>query len=198
MYAAAFLSLSAFSAPSFAAEADHTDAWRQHLAAERAVQIERLRSYASAGVFPVNDDQPGLLNIFMDEQGRRCGMAELIWQSGESALVWQTAQAHNDVRLGDVTDGPLVEWILTHGLTQEEVAFVQEPDFFISNELPIDDQQLMLAAEQQRLRAHFMTAAAQLDAYNDDSLEIAVSRLGERVHSPPPSTAVATNWGWLR
>lgn len=181
------------------AEGDHSDAWRDHLAAQRATQIERLRAYAAAGVFPVNDDQPGMLNIFMDEQGRRCAMAELIWRSGHADLVQDVARTDNDLQLGSVTGGPLMDWILTSGLTQEEVAFVQEPDFFIGNELPIDLQQQFVFSEQQRLSSHFLAAAAQLEAYGDASLDAAVARLGDRLQQPPPEAAVATaEWGWLR
>lgn len=186
-------------APVADTEGDHSEAWRAHLATQRALQIARLRAYAGNRVFPINDDQPGMLNIFMDEEGRRCAMAELIWQSGRADLVRTVSQTRNDLKLGEVSEGPLMDWILTSGLTQEEVAFVQEPDFFIDQGLPPEVQIQITQSEQDRLSSHFLAAAAQLEAYGDASLETALARLGDRVHAPPPGEAVATaRWGWLR
>ena len=211
----AFLSLSpayavAASPASAAAAAEaHTEAWRAYLEVRRATQLANLRAYAEAGSFPVNDDQPGLLNIFMDEEGRRCAMANLIWEDGEAALVRRTARTDNAVLLGEVTEGPLLDWILESGLTQEEVAFIQEPDFFIGRELPMLTQEQLISSEQQRLRAHFLAAAGQLEAYGGESIEVALDRLGaERLASAPPPAFLAAAaaappdeaepMGWLR
>ena len=182
-----------------AVQTDHTDAWRAHLTQRRTVQLQRLRNYADAGVFPVNDESSGLLNIFVDEQGRRCAMADLIWQDGEQALVRRTSHTDNALLLGEVTDGPLMAWILESGLTQSEVAFVQEPDFFISQELPPGDQLQRLTREQDRHSSHFTAAADNIEMYTDASIEAALEALGERVAGPPPTEAVASaRWGWLR
>lgn len=183
---------------SLAEQVDHAEAWRAHLAAQRAVHIDRLRAYADAGTFPLNDETPGLLNIFVDEQGRRCAMANLIWLDGERALVSATARTHNGIRLGEVTDGPLMDWITTSGLTREEVAFVQEPDFFISQDLPVIDQEMLIAAEQARLSSHFSAAADQLELYSADSIAVALERLGDRIEQPPTGAVASAGWGWLR
>jgi len=165
---------------------DHTDAWRSYLTDRRNQQIARLEAYADAGVFPLNNDSPGLVNIFMDEEGRRCAMANLIWQDGNRGLVKRTARTNNALLLGEVEDGPLMDWILTSGLTQDEVAFVQEPDFFIRDDFQVkEDRQLLVAAEQTRLRAHFAAAAQQLKAYGPMSIEEAIDALGDRVQERP-------------
>ena len=178
-------------------EADYSDAWGAYLAERRAMQVERLRAYAEAGVFPRNTSTPGLANVFMDKDGRRCGMAHLMWEDGYDNLVKVTAAVHNDVELGDVTDGKLLDWMLTSGLTQAEVAFIQEPDFQLEVMLEPVLREQLVAAEDARLRNHFLTSALQLEAYGAASLEAAVEALGERTSEPPPSPAVADAGGVL-
>src|SRR5204862_209022 len=51
---------------------------RRQLAARRRVMIERLHAYARAGAFPINDIQPGMLNIMVDDDGHICAAANLI------------------------------------------------------------------------------------------------------------------------
>ena len=41
--------------------------------------------------------------------------------SGEHALVGKVARESNFIRLGDVKSGPLMDWMLMSGLTQEEI-----------------------------------------------------------------------------
>ncbi|MCB9677363.1 MAG: hypothetical protein H6737_19810 [Alphaproteobacteria bacterium] len=158
-------------------------AWRAHLASQRRIQIERLKAYAEAGVFPLNTTQPGLLSQLLDGTGRPCAMAHLIRESGNAELVAARAARDNAIELADVRRGPIHDWILTSGLTREEVAFVQEPDFFIGEQPPIDLAQL----EQERLRTHFLSAARQLELDFDAGVETALERLGKRRLAAPPA-----------
>ena len=174
-------------AEAVAASTDHTEAWRALLAARRATNIARLQAYAQAGVFPRNLQQPGMLSLFLDDEGRPCAMAHLIQASGHADLVRQTAQENNHVQLGDVTEGPLLAWMLTSGLTQEEAALVQEPDMFVGGLEDPALQELVVQAEDDRLRSHFTAAAAQLVARSDVGLETALSRLGELTRQAPPA-----------
>lgn len=73
----------------------------------RRLQIERLRDYAANGVFPKNRVRPGMANIFIDEHGALCAAANLIALSGNRALVDDTANTNNLIRLADVKAGPL-------------------------------------------------------------------------------------------
>ena len=168
-------------------EADYSDAWRAYLTERRALQVERLTAYADEGVFPINANVPGLANLFMDEQGRRCAMAHLIWEDGEENLVKVYAAVDNDVRLGEVTEGALLDWMLTSGLTQQEAAFIQVPDFQVRQDLPVFTQEQLITMEQQRLRQHFASAVQQVEQYSEQSMEAALERLGERVQTPPPA-----------
>jgi hypothetical protein len=174
-------------APAAASTTDHTEAWRALLMSRRATHIARLQAYADAGVFPKNTEFPGMTNVFLDAEGRPCAMAALIQQSGDRALVAETARHNNHVRLVHVTDGPLLAWIVTSGLTQEEVAMVQVPDSFLGGRLDPQTLQALVQAEHARLQAHFRLAAAQLAARSQESLETAMSRLGDRVREAPPA-----------
>ena len=56
-----------------------------------------------------------------------CAAATIIKMSGQDALVNRVAEQNNFVRLADVEQGPLMDWILTSGFTQDEIAAIQEP-----------------------------------------------------------------------
>jgi hypothetical protein len=157
-------------------------AWRAYLAAQRQLQIQRLHEYAERGAFPANRVRPGALNVILDDERRLCAVASLMALSGQSELVEQTARDSNFIRLGTVTEGPLLEWILASGLTQEEVALIQEPYMF---EPPTASRQ-QIDAEQARLRAHFRRVEARLQQSNAASVRLALTRLGSRLDGPPP------------
>ena len=131
------------------------------------------------------------MTIFVDDEGRRCAMAELMWQDGERSMVRRTGRISNGVKLGNVTDGPLMDWIEASGLTQDEVAFVQVPDFQIAEHLPLPIQEQLITQEQQRIQDHLMAAANQLELYGDAAIETAIAQLDAHTLSSPPAESVA-------
>ncbi len=143
------------------------------LATNRTTNIARLRAYRDAGVFPVNNVQPGMLNIFIDDSGHICAAANLMWQDGQQTLVQQTADTDNFLRLATVNSGPLMDWMLTSGLTQDEIARIQEPYSFM--EEPAEP--LQVAAEVKRLQDHFALVLVELEANSSASLDAAITRL---------------------
>ena len=94
------------------------------LATRRAQVISWLHEYTEAAVFPT-DSLGRPLSVFEDEHGVRCPMAELIYRSGRADLVEATKRDNNTVRLRDVTSGPLLDWMVSSGLTRDEIAMVQ-------------------------------------------------------------------------
>lgn len=94
------------------------------LAARRAQIIGWLHDYREAGSYPV-DDAGMPLSAFTDSRGVRCPMAEMIHKSGRDDLVAAVTAEANTVRLADVHSGPLYDWMLASGLTQDEIALVQ-------------------------------------------------------------------------
>ena len=153
------------------------DELRAQLASQRAAHLAELRRYVEAGVFPINDVQPGALNVFMDPTGHLCAVANLMAFDGERAMVDQTAVTTNYVRLADVHEGALYDWILASGFTQEEIARIQEPYFFQEARLEQDQRERNMQREQQRLQRVLHRTLARLTRTTDLSLEIALDRL---------------------
>ncbi|MFK7928574.1 MAG: hypothetical protein AB8H79_10330 [Myxococcota bacterium] len=113
--------------PSAEASPDYRRAWFAYFHAQRAQHIDVLERYAERGTFIEAPEVNGYFHRFVDDRGHRCPVAELVWRSGDRELVQSTARDDNEVELATVRDGPLMEWILTSGLTQEEIATIQRP-----------------------------------------------------------------------
>jgi hypothetical protein len=103
------------------------DAVIDQLARNRSANLARFRSYQRDAVFPNNTYSPGKLNVWRDGEGHLCAAATIIRASGKVALVDEIARTQNFIRLGDVRGGAVMDWILTSGFTQDEIAMIQEP-----------------------------------------------------------------------
>jgi hypothetical protein len=97
---------------------------REKLAARRAKVIERIEAYRKAEVFPT--DALGLpLGVFRDDKGVRCPMSELVFLSGRGDLVDAVVKLDNTIKFADIKGGPILDWLLQSGLTQEEAIQIQ-------------------------------------------------------------------------
>ncbi len=159
------------------------------LAARRAKNIAAFRAYARRGVYPHNFEQPGALNVWIDQEGRMCAAATMIFRSGAKALVRAIGRDDNFIRLGDVTSGPVLDWILTSGLTQDEVATIQEPFMRVDPRAEPAPQPIIVqpapppwtrAQEDQRLAARYREVLRILAAGQRDALDAAIDRLATR------------------
>jgi hypothetical protein len=159
---------------------------RAMLAERRATHLAELRRYVTAGVFPVNDVQPGALNVFMDPSGNLCAVANLMSFDGEQSMVQQTAASTNYVRLADVHEGDLYAWILGSGFTQEEIDRIQEPYFYEPPVAELREQQRQIDHERRRLQRTLNRTLARLTRDRERSLDLAVDRL---MASSAPGTA---------
>ena len=93
---------------------------------ERMRNIERLREYRKQGVFPQNLDFCGeRVPYFKDAVGTPCAVAYLMKRSGWLGTVNVVARTNNHVYVNDIADGPVLDWIVQSGLTQQEAARVQ-------------------------------------------------------------------------
>lgn len=168
---------------------------RRDLASARRRHLAMLRRYANAMAFPINTYEPGRLNVFIDGEGHICAAANLIARDGQRELVEQTAALDNNVRLVEVVGGPLMDWMLTSGFTQEEIGRIQEPYSYIDEELPRRDYQEELEDEKRRVRAVLLSVAAQLERDSATSLDLATERLlaarmAARAATPATTAAV--------
>ncbi len=149
---------------------------RAKLISARAANLQRFRAYQAKGTFPSNTFDARKLNVWMDEAGNLCAAATIINASGQSALVQKVAEQNNFIRLADVRQGPLMDWILTSGLTQQEIAAIQEPFMPVYREQPVVEPDLR-SAENQRLMRKYKQVEAQIVRNQKKSLDIAVDRL---------------------
>ncbi len=156
---------------------------RDALAARRQVNLDRLLAYANAGVFPLNRHSDGPLNVMIDEDGHICAAANLIALDGHEDLVRAMAAKNNFVVLRDVHSGPIYDWMMTSGFTQEEIAMIQEPYMPIVEEpAPEPNQPPVIAQdwatkERARLQGVLRGVHSVLVANSDKSLGLAMQRL---------------------
>jgi hypothetical protein len=155
---------------------------RTVLAKRRAKNLRSFAGYVARGRYPHNYVTPDKLNVWIDEDGHMCAAATMIFRSSATArlLVRQVAKDDNYVRLVDVNDGPLLDWILTSGLTHAEVVAIQEP-FDGPDERPLPKAPAnWKTAEDARLRARYAVVMRQLASDRDASLAAAIDALAFR------------------
>jgi hypothetical protein len=149
---------------------------REALAANRAANLARFRAYQRSGVFPSNTYSDRDLNVWRDAAGRLCAAATIMAASGQYALVERVARADNFIRLGDVRDGALLDWILTSGFTQREIAAIQKPFSRVSRRPGQPPDADLRTAEDRRLRTTYRDVEAALLRDAAASLEEATDR----------------------
>jgi hypothetical protein len=162
------------------------DLLRDALTARRQASLAAFARYVDTGSFPANVHKAGELNVWRDAQGRYCAAAAIIRASGKTALVDKVAADNNFIVLGDVKQGPLLDWILTSGLTQEEIALIQRP-FRGTSKQPLEESgeiagagvvdPTMRDAEQVRLMGLYRGIQTTLTRNFNASIETAIARL---------------------
>ena len=156
---------------------------RAKLAKNRAANLARFRVYQKKGTFPNNTYTDGKLNVWQDQFGNLCAAATIMKLSGQHDLVASVADQNNFIKLGDVTSGPLLDWILTSGLTQAEIAAIQEPMMGVNDEpmmepvQPIIVNKQMRRLEDKRLVATYKLVEQQIIKNRNKSLDAATDRL---------------------
>ena len=154
---------------------------RAALVQQRATNLAAFRAYQKAGVFPSNTFSADKLNVWRDADGHYCAAATIIKMSGQDQLVAKVAEQSNFIRLADVRQGPLMDWILTSGFTQDEIAAIQEPFMPVARPeprpAPVVVDARMRATEDARLRAKYIAVDKQLVKSESRSIELAVDRL---------------------
>jgi hypothetical protein len=161
------------------------DALRTELAAQRTLNLKRFAEYRRAQVYPHNSYENGKLNVWRDADGHLCAVANLMAKQGLDKLVDSTATEQNFVRIADVTSGPLIDWVLTSGLTQEEIVMIQWPTMV--EDLARERREGRIAArarkrEDKRLEAGYLATerALKQSVVRDAGLDLAVARLEKR------------------
>jgi hypothetical protein len=147
---------------------------RAKLLENRRLNIARFHAYRVAGIYPSNVFTDSLTNVWRDQQGHFCAAATIIRKSGSIDLVERIAEDDNFFRIADVEQGPVMDWILTSGLTQEELVMIQKP-FRPVGVGKIDPKRR--AAETARLAVLYRDIESKLVKKQKANLEVAVDRL---------------------
>jgi hypothetical protein len=155
---------------------------RAALVQARSRNLSAFRDYQKAGVFPSNTFKGKKLNVWLDADGHFCAAATIIKTSGQDDLVNKVAEQNNFIRLADVKQGPLMDWILMSGFTQDEIAAIQEPFMPVMNPQPeplapilVDNK--LRKAEDARLLAKYKQVDKSLVKNANKSLDKATDRL---------------------
>ena len=147
---------------------------KKALEKRRAKNLAAFRAYRKAGVYPHNWVRFGPLNVWVDRDGHLCAAATMIAKDGKQELVDETGKANNQIRLMNVTEGPLLDWIMTSGFTIEEIDRIQAP-MVGPEEGPIVEPNW--TAEDARLRTEYARTDAWLVKHAKSGLDRAVDRL---------------------
>lgn len=159
---------------------------RAMLVQNRAANVARFLAYQQNGSFPSNVYTGRALNVWRDTEGNFCAAATIIRASGQTALVDQIAEDDNFIRLATVTTGPMMDWILTSGLTQAELALIQRPFRPVATNPSLENPGLVAASpalratESARLAKLYRQINATLVRNQKHSVEAAVDRLMKR------------------
>jgi hypothetical protein len=156
---------------------------RAALVQARSRNLSAFRDYQKKGVFPSNTFKGKKLNVWLDADGHFCAAATIIKASGQDDLVNKVAEQNNFIRLADVKQGPLMDWILTSGFTQDEIAAIQEPFMPVMRPQPDEPAAPILVdnklrkAEDARLLAKYKQVDKSLVKNASKSLDKATDRL---------------------
>lgn len=146
---------------------------RAKLGEQRERMIGRLHEYWTRGEFVQNPDpKGGPGNFILDNRGKPCPLASIIIESGRRDLVEEAARTNNNVKIVDLRDGPVIDWILSSGLTQEECILIQRPSKSGEAEAPIVRRQ-----QSERLADQLSQVEQTLRDSTQRSLTLAVKRL---------------------
>jgi hypothetical protein len=147
--------------------------WRSALRDRRESMIDLLHAYWTSGDFVQNPDPAGGPGHFLlDGRGKPCPLASIIIESGDRGLIEDAARRNNGAMVADLTEGPLLSWILRSGLTQEECILIQRPS------LSGDDlSRVVRPQEKRKLASDLEQVERSLRANSEQGLASAARRL---------------------
>lgn len=147
-------------------------ALRTKLAQRRAATIANFLAYRDARVYPINElPGGGFRHVWIDGGGNLCAAATLISKDWGREAATRVGSENLEIKLADVTAGPVLDWMLTSGLTRAELVAIQLPgDTFMP-----DAREL----EVNRMFAIYRDVERQIRSLDKVNLELAVDELLE-------------------
>jgi len=150
---------------------------RAKLAARRTQTFQRFLAYRDAQVYPVNAlPGGGFRHVWIDNDGHLCAAATLISADWGHDATARVGQENVEIKIADVTSGPIADWMLMSGLTHHELVAIQAPGFQIDVD-PVGDLRVQ---EIVRLYQIYIDVERQLTSMWDESLDAAVDALMKR------------------
>lgn len=97
---------------------------------QRARLLHRLRDYADARRFPINDQVPQRHPVFIDPRGTACAVGWLMIESGHAGLARSISEGFNLGYLHEIAADaryaePVQRWARQHGFSADELAWIQ-------------------------------------------------------------------------
>ncbi|MCB9561407.1 MAG: hypothetical protein H6708_13455 [Kofleriaceae bacterium] len=147
---------------------------RSALAARRQQSLDRFLAYREGRVYPINTFDAGLQHVWRDDAGHLCAAATLISADWGYEVAAAIGAENNFIRLADVHEGPLWDWVLTSGLTHQEVVAIQEPMMREPDVTTADPLEIA------RLYGIYTSVERQVRTMWDENLDAAVDALMAR------------------
>jgi hypothetical protein len=145
-------------------------ALRQKLAERRASTFKNFLAYRDAMVYPINElPGGGFRHVWIDRTGNLCAAATLISKDWGRAAATRVGKTDVELKLANVKSGPVLDWMLTSGMTRAELVAIQLPgDTFVM------DQR---STEINRMYAIYLDVERQVRSLDEQNLELAVDEL---------------------
>jgi hypothetical protein len=107
-------------------------------AGARAALLDALHDYWTRGVFPRNRDfGDRRVPYFIDDSGTACAVGHLMIASGAADLAREIATYENNDFVAEIDHPGLASWLVAHGLTAEEAAWIQPTYSVCDGEPPV-------------------------------------------------------------
>jgi len=145
---------------------------RAKLAERRAATFANFLAYRDARVYPVNQlPGGGFRHVWIDGNGNLCAAATLISKDWGRDAAIRVGKTDVEIKLADVRSGPVLEWMLTSGMTRAELVAIQLPgDTFMPDER---DQEI------NRMYSIYLDVERQIRSLDPINLDLAVDQLLE-------------------
>lgn len=145
-------------------------ALRVKLAERRASTFKNFLAYRDAMIYPVNElPGGGFRHVWIDRSGNLCAAATLISKDWGREAATRVGKTDVELKLANVRSGPVLDWMLTSGMTRAELVAIQLPgDTFV-----IDQR----STEINRMYAIYLDVERQVRSLDDQNLDLAVDAL---------------------
>ena len=150
---------------------------RAKLAARRDKTFARFLAYREARVYPINNlPGGGIRHVWIDDWGNLCAAATLISADWGRDAATMVGASNRELKLADVKSGAVMDWILTSGLTKQELVAIQLPGDEITMPIDQDARDIEIA----RMHGIYVDVERQMKSLWNANLEAAVDALMRR------------------